>query len=211
MNASRCDRCLGLIDAKGFCACGDWIVTFTGRRWFVRSPHPADVCIEDIAHALAHLCRFGGHCCRFYSVAEHSLRVMRALEASESDPRLLLFALLHDASEAYLGDVVRPLKYSLPDYRSIERATEAVIFAALLDGQTPTSAEWETVKHFDDVLLMTEKRDLLAAESHKWSIEAEPLASRISPSIGDDPRLIAADFRFQFSRLVAEFRKGVRK
>lgn len=60
---------------------GDWIQTFTGRRFWPLDPRPEDVCIEDIAHALSLKCRFGGHCTRFYSVAEHSVHVSNYVPA----------------------------------------------------------------------------------------------------------------------------------
>ena len=81
-----------------------------------------DVDLEDISHALGSLPRYGGHGSTFYSVAEHSIRVAMMVE-----PRHRLEALLHDAAEAYLGDVVAPLKALLPDYRKIEDRIQAVI------------------------------------------------------------------------------------
>ncbi len=54
---------------------GNWLATYTGRKWFLLDPHPDDVAIEDIAHGLSMVCRFGGHCRHFYSVAQHSLLV----------------------------------------------------------------------------------------------------------------------------------------
>src|SRR5690349_18842227 len=96
---------------------GDWIATFTGKRWFLTDPDPADVDIDDIAHALSMICRFGGHTKQFYSVAEHSVRVANAMEIAGCGALACLHGLIHDAPEAYLGDIVRPLKYSLTDYR----------------------------------------------------------------------------------------------
>lgn len=98
---------------------GDWIQTYTGRQFWPLDPRPEDVCIEDIAHALSLQCRFAGHCKRFYSVAEHSVRVSWVVPEEHA-----LIGLLHDASEAYLQDFVRPLKntefgraYRLAEYR----------------------------------------------------------------------------------------------
>ena len=79
--------------------------------------------ISDIAHSLSMICRFGGHVPRHYSVAEHSLLVSDLIKdeyVAETRHQLKLAALLHDASEAYLGDVVSPLKRILPDYQRIE-------------------------------------------------------------------------------------------
>jgi len=84
---------------------GDYIQTFTGRKVYPFDPNPADLCIEDIAHALALQCRFTGHVREPYSVAQHSIHV-----ASMSDRPDMLWGLLHDASEAYLTDVASPVK-----------------------------------------------------------------------------------------------------
>jgi hypothetical protein len=83
----------------------DWIMTFTGKHFYPYSPIVEDIDIQDIAHALSQICRFGGHCSRFYSVAEHSILV-----SIRCPQELKLVGLLHDAAEAYLGDVPTPLK-----------------------------------------------------------------------------------------------------
>lgn len=79
--------------------------TFSGRSVSLYDPTPEMICIEDIAHALSHVCRFGGHTREFYSVAQHSCLVSYLAPAEWR-----LAALMHDATEAYLGDVIRPLK-----------------------------------------------------------------------------------------------------
>lgn len=111
---------------------GDWMQTFTGRQFWPLDPDPAHIAIEDIAHALAMSCRYGGHSLRFYSVAEHSVLMARWL-ASYPRPwgstAIPLWALLHDASEAYLADVPRPLKRHLPGYKE----AEAKVMAAVCD------------------------------------------------------------------------------
>jgi hypothetical protein len=100
------------------------LVTSTGRQIDLMDPQVRHVDIRDIAHGLSHICRWGGHTEAFYSVAEHSLLVSRIC----SDP---LWGLLHDATEAYLGDIVRPLKARMPHYRALEGAWQRVIMEAL--------------------------------------------------------------------------------
>jgi len=82
-----------------------WILTYTGKRFDTLNPKPEDICIEDIAHALSMICRFGGHCRQFYSVAQHCLLVSCNLPVEAE-----LWGLMHDAAEAYVGDVVTPIK-----------------------------------------------------------------------------------------------------
>lgn len=99
-----------------------FITTHRGRRIDYKNFSAEDVKIEDIAHALSHVCRFGGHSSRHYSVAEHSLLVA---EMVPDDMKLA--ALLHDASEAYISDIVSPVKRMLPDYRKLENQIELAI------------------------------------------------------------------------------------
>ena len=98
---------------------GTWIQTSSGGKFYYDSDDTDCINIEDIAHALSNPCRFGGHSGRFYSVAQHSVVVAYLVEKE-----LMLTALLHDASEAYVVDVPRPLKRILP---SISRLIVASI------------------------------------------------------------------------------------
>ena len=93
-----------------------WFQTFTGRLVDVLHPTPEMVDIEDIAHALSMTCRFSGHCREFYSVAEHSVLVEQIgtwLMDRDSGTQHSLCLLLHDAAEAYVGDVITPVKRAL--------------------------------------------------------------------------------------------------
>lgn len=91
---------VGLADPRG-----DWAMTFSGRRFYPAAPHVDAGCLDDIAHSLAHQCRFAGHCFTSYSVAQHSVLVSQLCS-----PENQLVGLLHDATEAYLQDIIRPLK-----------------------------------------------------------------------------------------------------
>lgn len=108
---------------------GDWLQTFSGRVFFPIDPRPDEVNIDDIAHALSMLCRYSGHCLKFYSVAEHSVHVAQWLFDNGYAWETILAGLLHDATEAYVADVPRPLKQSLPTYKDAESRVWGAIAA----------------------------------------------------------------------------------
>ena len=127
---------------------GDWFQTYTGKCFWILDHAPEDVDIYDIAHALSLTCRFGGHCKTFYSVAEHSVNV--SLLCPE---RFALWGLLHDATEAYLPDVLRPVKPLLEGFKDIENAlmrTISMKFDLGFGGMPPE------VKSVDDRILADE-------------------------------------------------------
>jgi len=148
---------------------GDWFQSVKGNKIWPLDPRPEDVDIEEIAHALAHICRFNGHLpFGHYSVAEHSVYTMRYVQEKQSgDP---LVALLHDAAEAYFGDIIRPVKRSsmtLHDtFAQIEKGWNSAISNALR--VTIPDPMPKYVKEADDAVLMAERRDLLV-RSHAWA------------------------------------------
>ena len=99
----------------------DWIQTYTGKKFFPLKPNPADICIEDIAHSLSMQCRFAGHSKQFYSVAQHCNAMVNCWFPHPEQRELAKYALLHDASEAYLTDIPRPLKH-LPEFQFYRKA-----------------------------------------------------------------------------------------
>jgi len=159
---------------------GDWIQTYTGKRFWPFDPRPEEIDILDIAYALSNLCRFGGHCEPFYSVAEHCDRASYLVP-----PELALWALLHDAPEAYLGDVVRPIKHRpslLRIYGPMERAL--MFQVAQRFGLVPLAPEPRWVKWADEVMLRTEQRDLMKRQPCDWESAkgvAKPLPGKIVP------------------------------
>lgn len=141
-----------------------WNQTFSGLAFDLVKPDRSMVSIKDIAQSLANLCRFNGHCRRFYSVAEHSLYVSRAV------PRpYALQGLLHDATEAYVGDMVAPLKSILVDFKEVEsRVREAVCARFGLAVEMP----WE-VQIADKRMLSTELEYLLLPPPRDWGTMLE--------------------------------------
>lgn len=144
-----------------------WIQTLKGRPFYLFDPKPEDFDIEEIAHALAMQCRFTGHMNQFYSIAEHSVLVSYLLEEWGESPSVVFCGLMHDAAEAYTGDLSRPLKRCLPDYKDIETLIEAQI-AERFGIQFPFP---DVIKKADTVMLLTERRDLLAPSPRDWSEE----------------------------------------
>jgi hypothetical protein len=134
------------------------VETYSGRQFDLFDPASETVHLPDVAAGLAHTCRFGGHCRTFYSVAHHSLHVSREVDGG---PRLQLVGLLHDAGEAYVGDVPRPLKTELDGFDRLESDVLRAVWAAL-DVAPPSDAEWERVTEADDRLLRYEADRLLA-------------------------------------------------
>jgi hypothetical protein len=104
------------------------ILTSTGKWFDILKPDPSLIDLQDIAGALSKLCRFGGHCRQFYSVAEHSTLTAELMSQHRlSDLTLLRWALLHDASEAYVVDIPRPAKRHLSEYLKIEEAIQRAV------------------------------------------------------------------------------------
>lgn len=156
-----------------------WCTTYTGGRFWPLDPKPEHVQLPDIAHALSNICRFGGHTRSFYSVAQHSVLVSQQVA-----PEHRLTALLHDATEAYVGDIVRPLKVQMPDYGDIEYC----VWLAVCQKFNLSPEIHPSVKEADNVLLMTERRDLTNPSGHAWGWGLEdikPLPHKIVP-VGPD-------------------------
>ena len=154
---------------------GDWMQTFTGKRFYPLSPRPEDIDPVDIAHALSLLCRFGGHVDRFYSVAEHCVLMSEAVPQEWA-----LWALLHDATEAYVVDVPRPLKRQLGEYMAIEAS---VMMAIAIRFALPFAGPGEmppAVRDADNRILLTERNALMSATHERWAQDdLEPLPVKI--------------------------------
>jgi 5'-deoxynucleotidase YfbR-like HD superfamily hydrolase len=145
-----------------------WIQTYTGKAFYVLDPQVADIDIKDIAHALSMQCRFTGHSRYFYSVAEHSVGV------SKNGPKeFALWGLLHDASEAYLTDLSRPLKqYS--DLGARYREVEDRLMAVICEHFGLQLQEPPEVKVADKRMFQTERRFLMRDSASRWNETEEP-------------------------------------
>jgi len=159
-----------------------WIETFTGKKFHLLNPQPEEICIEDIAHALSMIVRFSGHAKEFYSVAEHSVHVSTIVSSRDA-----LWGLLHDASEAYISDISRPLKHLTPvgaPYRKIEaRIMKAISLRFSLVLPIP-----ESVVRVDNLMLWAEKEALMSPLS--W----DDMPGVIAPSRHGRSQTIRLDF-----------------
>ena len=136
------------------------IMTHSKKMFDPLHPKAELIDIEDIAHALAMLCRANGHFKTFYSVCQHSINCMREAAARGYSPKVQLGCLLHDASEAYLSDVTRPVKAELPQYKLIEEPLQEVIWNKWLDAPL-TEQEYKQVFEIDDAILAHEFINLM--------------------------------------------------
>ena len=140
-----------------------YILTVTGKHFDPVEPEDTLIDIRDIAHALSLICRANGHFPIFYSVAQHSIAC--AKEAIERGlPReIVLGCLLHDASEAYLSDVTRPVKKDLPYYMEVEDKLQRLIWRHFI-GRDLTGAELDQIFEIDDQMLSMEFHQLMPEE-----------------------------------------------
>jgi hypothetical protein len=156
---------------------GGWVQTYTGRKFYPLDARVEDVDLLDISHHLSQQCRFSGACRYHYSVAQHSVLVARLVSEATQDAATILWGLLHDAPEAYLVDLPRPIKHSpgFGSYALIERRLMGVV----CDWAAIPHAMPALVEAADRVLLATERRDLLGPDCH-WEVPGvEPLPNPI--------------------------------
>lgn len=162
---------------------GPTIIMCSGKYFDYEDPYSSEFTISDIAHALSNVCRFAGHTPYHYSVAQHSVYVSQ-LVADE----FKLAALLHDAAEAFIGDMVRPLKQIMPEFKEMEKKIEAAIFVRFglkltnifQIGQPNVVSAYihPSIKAADNAMLRAEQIQLMANGDH-WSdlhkVEAAPV------------------------------------
>lgn len=144
---------------------GDWMQTYTRRQFWPLDPRADEVFIMDIAVGLGNECRYAGQIENHYSVAQHSVYVSHQVPAEHA-----MCALLHDAPEAYLKDIHRPLKRQLREYGPIEHAVWLAVAERFgLPAEMP-----ECVKKADDSVLLAEKAQIVGPSPVPWSIPGTP-------------------------------------
>lgn len=150
-----------------------WMQTYTGEPFWPLEPDLDEIDIVSIAHSLSMLCRYNGHCIRFYSVAEHSVLLSHTV-----DPEHARWGLMHDAVEAYFGDMVRPVKYEMPEFCGHEKNLEAAIAGKFRLGW-PMPAQ---VKEHDTRIVVDERAQNMAPARLPWPMldGFEPLGVTIN-------------------------------
>ena len=138
-----------------------WVATYTGQVVDLVNPQPESIKIEDIAHALSQICRYTGHTKEFYSVGYHTLLAYDLARKHGHSDRVLLLILMHDFSEYVLGDVSRPLKDLLPEYKVLEEKMMDCIYRAF-DVAPPDMWENAIIKYYDNALLACEVYEYMA-------------------------------------------------
>ena len=121
--------------------------------------------IQDIAHSLSQTCRYNGQCDNFYSTAEHSILISEWLWNETKDKNLSLAGLLHDAAEAYMGDIVRPMKYMFPQFKELEKRIDKVIFEQY-NLEFPMDPR---IKEADNRILNDERKFLFSRSKETWT------------------------------------------
>lgn len=173
------------------------IETYSGRFVDVSNPRADSIVLEDIAHALGAICRYGGHCKTFYSVAEHAVFVSKRLER-QGEARSVCFAgLHHDDSEAFLSDIPRPMKPLLGKrYEQMTDRMDKAICSALKDDGPPwlypKNFHEPEVKSADNWALMVEARHLLPSEGRLWFQGAQGAAHWDLPAMPS--RIVTPDY-----------------
>lgn len=172
-----------------------WAQTFTGLKIHPRDPSPDEITLEDIARGLANTCRFSGQCRRFYSVAQHSVLVSHLVPQEHA-----MQGLMHDAAEAYIGDITRPIKMIVPVFSTLEDRVLGAI-AAKFGFDRILHPE---VHRADSVALATETV-ALGMDTTDWDLPEPPAPIDLVP-VG--PRAARRIFMRRFARLVLGLTSG---
>jgi hypothetical protein len=162
-----------------------WIQTFTGKKFYPLDPRPEDIDILDIAHGLSMICRFNGQCKRFYSVAEHSVLMTKYMLAFvcwgtlKQVETAQLLTLLHDAPEAYISDVGKPIKPLLTGYNDVEYVLQCAVNSRFGITKEDELIWGQALKDIDSRILIDEQRQLMPNPPDKWGHVGEPLGVTI--------------------------------
>lgn len=151
---------------------GTCINTYSGIKFYPLSPREEEIKIEDIAHALSLVCRGNGHVKYFFSVAQHSINCYLEAKARGYSREIQLGCLLHDASEAYLSDITRPVKKELSEYLAIEKNLQGEIYKKYNINIEKEEVSTK-IKLIDDEILKYEMFNLLNVDLGEASLKGD--------------------------------------
>ncbi|UFK26703.1 hydrolase of HD superfamily [Roseobacter phage RDJL6] len=171
----------------------DWMETASGIRFQFMNPTPDQIDVNDVALALSRTCRYGGHTSRFYSVAEHCCVMADWVLAQPwGTYRKALTALHHDDAEAYIGDLPRPAKQNIPQFKEVENGIDRAV--AKRFGLEHPFDKW--LKFADTAILVDERAQVMRQSGNTWAIDQHPpLGVRLWPIVGRFPLLVRHEWR----------------
>ena len=182
-----------------------WIGLYGGGAIHFAEPRPGEIILEDIAHSLSQLCRYNGHTRRFYSVAEHACLMSDWVMGQEhlAHPLNGLTALHHDDAEYVMGDMARPLKVTMPQFKAAEAVLDEAI--ALKFGTEYPFPPW--LKEIDSRIIRDEKLGVMQPTPLNWGVDGlEPLGVGFWRVLGRFPSMAKRRYLRRHRRLTAERR-----
>ncbi len=186
-----------------------WVELVSGTRFYFESPTDDMIHPEDVAHSLSKLCRYNGHTKRFYSVAEHACVMSDwVIKQPWATPRDGLTALHHDDPEYIIGDLITPIKVTMPQFKKLE-----IVLSQALAHRFMT--EWpfpDWIKETDNRIIKDERRSIMNLSINEWGIEdLEPLNVKFMPISGRSSKLMAWQWMRRHKRLSAMVQESNRR
>lgn len=192
------------------------IELYSGAYLDLENPDPGVITLDDIAHGLAYTCRYSGQCADYYSIAQHAVMCSRYLGAKGESPIVQLAGLHHDDAEAFLGDIVRPLKGLLqPQYGALSDTMDVAIASKFGNAWPADALKIAAVKDADNWALFVEAYRLLPSQGKHWmSHDGWGLEGRDEDHTGyeahglwrgyQSPRTAAESFKRHHYKLIKE-------
>lgn len=177
----------------------DYIITYTGVHFHILNPHPDEIYLQDVSHALSLLCRANGHASHFFSVAQHSINCANEAKERNLSRRLQLMCLIHDVSEAYIADITRPLKEHLPNYIPIEAKLQNIIYEKF-GVYNITQQEHDIIDDIDNAMLHYEFVEMMREHLN----DKDPIIFSVPDFSERNPKEVESEFSEMLKELHAE-------
>jgi hypothetical protein len=184
----------------------DYIRTVTGIHMTPLEPEEDQIVLEDFAHALSFLCRANGHYTKFYSVGAHCINCYEEAVSRRETARVQMACLLHDATEAYMSDVTRPVKKNMPDYIKFEENLANLIYKKYL-GSELSAYESATVKAIDDAMLYYEFYEFTAVRL----FDEPPYTAATPDFFQGDAAMVEEKYKTIFHELLHKLEEEAKK